>query len=322
MRDHPDGIEEPALRAALTDWQIDVADTAYAPVGFGDYHWTVTATDRRRYFVTLADLRLKGPGDGLAALRRAMDTAAELREQRNLDFVVAPLRAIDGRTVRQLDARYGLSVFPFREGTANLFEQPLTPADSLRRAELIAELHGTAPTPSTPLLSPALSERAALERALDELGRPWHGGPFAETARSLAAADLPAIRCRLDEFDGLVRQLTARPEAAVVTHGEPHPGNLLDTGESLLLVDWDTVGLALPERDLADIAADPEALARYTAATGRNPDPDALTLYRLRWDLEEIGLYLDQFRRPHQRTPDTELAWAGLVESVCNLAAG
>ena len=35
-----------------------------------------------------------------------------------------------------------------------------------------------------------------------------------------------------------------------MTHGEPHAGNVMRTDEGRLLVDWDTVALAPPERDL------------------------------------------------------------------------
>jgi spectinomycin phosphotransferase len=89
----------------------------------------------------------------------------------------------------------------------------------------------------------------------------------------------------------------------------------------LLLVDWDTVGLAVPERDLWSVATGPDDLARYADASGHRPDPEALALYRLRWDLEEVAIYLGEFRSPHERTPDTELSWTGLTDSVQQLTA-
>ncbi len=109
----------------------------------------------------------------------------------------------------------------------------------------------------------------------------------------------------------------------MITHGEPHPGNLLRDqapATDYHLIDWDTVGLAVPERDLAGMDAEPEDLERYEAATGHRPDVRMITGYHLRWDLEELGIYADQFRHDHDRTPDTELAWEGLVESVTRLA--
>ncbi|MGC7094520.1 phosphotransferase family protein [Amycolatopsis lurida] len=103
----------------------------------------------------------------------------------------------------------------------------------------------------------------------------------------------------------------------VVTHGEPHPGNVLWAGENRFLLDWDTVGLAVRERDLA-FATD-EELLRYEELTGHRPDPVTLSTYRLRWDLDEVAVYVELFRQPHARTEDTGLAWAELAEIVARL---
>ena len=51
---------------------------------------------------------------------------------------------------------------------------------------------------------------------------------------------------------------------------------------------------------------------QYEASTGIRVERHALELYRLTWDLTEIALYVDQFRRPHGDTEDTRVAWAGL----------
>jgi len=110
---------------------------------------------------------------------------------------------------------------------------------------------------------------------------------------------------------------------AVVTHGEPHPGNLIRVGAQLMLVDWDTVGLARPERDLWMVAGENgEELRRYTAITGRPVDRAALALYRLRWALDDISLFARQLRAPHDRSADTEHAWQALRLTVAGLTAG
>jgi len=41
-----------------------------------------------------------------------------------------------------------------------------------------------------------------------------------------------------------------------------------------------------------------------------------LRLYREAWDLSEIALYVDLFRRPHEDTEDTRAAWRGLRASL------
>ncbi|MFD0822401.1 phosphotransferase family protein, partial [Micromonospora zhanjiangensis] len=99
----------------------------------------------------------------------------------------------------------------------------------------------------------------------------------------------------------------------VVTHGEPHPGNLIRHPAGLRLVDWETVRLAPPERDLwllthgADDADD--LLRRYASATGRPVDPTALAHYRLRWELADIAGYVVELRGPHGTGADTAASW-------------
>lgn len=72
--------------------------------------------------------------------------------------------------------------------------------------------------------------------------------------------------------------------------------------------------MAVPERDLWMVVKDADDLARYADATGRAPDMSALALYRLRWDLEDIAVFLDWFQSPHVRSPDTEQGWNELVK--------
>ena len=51
------------------------------------------------------------------------------------------------------------------------------------------------------------------------------------------------------------------------------------------------------------------------------PMPELLELYRLRWDLTEISLYVALFRAPHTDTADTRTAWNGLRHSLQALSA-
>ncbi len=135
---------------------------------------------------------------------------------------------------------------------------------------------------------------------------------LADHARGLAAA--------LDRFDVLVAEVSGDGRPLVITHGEPHAGNLLRSGSRLLLVDWDTVGLAPPERDLWWLVAeDGKDAVGYTRRTGREVSPAARELYRLRWALDDISLFLAQFRALHQRTADTEVSWAGLRSELQGL---
>ena len=114
----------------------------------------------------------------------------------------------------------------------------------------------------------------------------------------------------LAAYEVLARRVAARPERMVITHGEPHSANVLRMPAGYVLVDWDTVLLAPPERDLWALAeSDPAIPAAYSAATGTAVDPDAMMLYRLWYDLAEIAGYICTFRAPHDHE-DSDLGHA------------
>jgi spectinomycin phosphotransferase len=122
----------------------------YLPVGGGSHHWALTGADGLRHFVTVDDLDgkdwLGGTRETVSEeLRRALRTAAALRHQAGLAFVVAPDPARDGEPLRRVDERYTVSVFPFLAGRS----YPFGPyPDELLRAqvlEMIAALHQSTP---------------------------------------------------------------------------------------------------------------------------------------------------------------------------------
>jgi spectinomycin phosphotransferase len=162
--------------------------------------------------------------------------------------------------------------------------------------------------------------RGVLEAALRELGQPWHGGPFSEPARALISGTAEHIRDLLATFDHLAGRVTALEP--VVTHGEPHNANLMRADTGVMLIDWDTVGLAPPERDLwMVVSGSGEETRRYSQATGRPVDPAALALYRIRWTLDDISAFLHMFRNRHGRTADAEHTWLGLSKTLARAAS-
>jgi spectinomycin phosphotransferase len=184
---------------------------------------------------------------------------------------------------------------------------------------MLVRLHRATPS-AAPVARPAslrLSARGDLEAALRDLDREWAGGPFSERARALLASRANAVRQLLETYDLLADRVAAARAEPVITHGEPHPGNVMGADGHLLLIDWDTVGLAPPERDLwmVDAGAGDE-LRRYAEASGRPIDEAAIRLYRLRWQLDDLSIYVKRLRSAHRRTADTEHAWRSLVISV------
>ncbi len=108
----------------------------------------------------------------------------------------------------------------------------------------------------------------------------------------------------------------------MVTHGEPHPANVMSVSDTLVLIDWDTVALAAPERDLWMVATQgDDPFGRYEDVTGHQVDPATMSLYRLRWYLDDIASAVQLFSSPHELTADTQRWSADLASRVESLAS-
>jgi spectinomycin phosphotransferase len=331
---------------ALADgWGLSAETLRYAPVGGGSYHWIVTNGPGEQWFVTVDDLDDKGwlgrtRTAVFAGLRAALDASVTLRHEIGLRFVAAPVPALDGQSLRPLGDAHTVAVFPFLHGTGGEWDKPLSAPDLDELVAMLAVLHRVDPAVvRLQRREVELSWPDDLELALRELGRPWTGGPFAEPARELLARAADPVRRGLDTLDRWARA-PAVPENLVITHGEPHPGNTIrvasasasasasadgagDAGPAsgaLMLIDWDTVGLAPPERDLWMVATETGTeLQYYTELTGRPVDMATIELYRLRWALDDLSCFVRDLRTPHRRTPGTEHAWQALQLTITEI---
>ncbi|MFD7126279.1 MULTISPECIES: phosphotransferase [Streptomyces] len=330
MKDRPTDIDEAVLASALGAWGVEPVTLTHAPVGFGDHHWVAADAEDRRTFVTVADLAHKphcgrDAAEAWTGLSRAMDTAATLESALGEAALVAPLRTGDGETLLRLTDRYAVSVFPYVDAPTGRFGQVLDPGARRLVVERLAQLHSTQRPLMTPTHQPGLPGRPVIEGALTDSRRfRAESGPYAQRCQALLTTNYAALRAALEHFDsGTARLASDASTAAVVTvtHGEPHAGNILDPGGRTLLVDWDTVALAPPERDLWLATDAPEDLTRYAELTGHHPDPDLLAYYELRWALDDMAAALDIFGARHPDTADTRQAWDGLVDAVSALTA-
>jgi spectinomycin phosphotransferase len=303
-------------------WRLRAASMEYLPVGGGAHHWVVTGEDGRRHFVTVDDLDgkdwLGGTRDAvLTGLCRALGTAAALRAVAGLEFVVAPVPAMDGQPVSRLGGRYAVSVFPFLDtpsGRSHPFGRYRDERLRRQALQLVAALHRS--TAAVRALAPdhvlGFSGRGDLEAFLRDPARPWDGGPYSQAAHRLTAARATDIARIAAGFGQLADATAAARSSPVITHGEPHPANLMSVDGGLALIDWDTVGLAPPERDVSLIAARPADVGYYELAAGRQLDPAVITVYRLRWYLDDLASAVRMFRGHHGDTADTRLWLQGL----------
>lgn len=323
MKVAPDGIDERELSRALQEhWGLAPAWLGYLPVGFGDHHWDLTDSGGRRWFVTVASLtggcRGTDPTEGYADLQAAMDTVIALAGA-GLEFAVAPVPTTGGQALAPLGGEHAITVFPYLDAAGEDLGDEIPEPQRSALIDMLARLHNATPQAArtAPVRRLDLAARPVLEAALRELSQPWNGGPYSERARQLLGRHASHLGRALASFDELARE-AARSGPSVITHGEPH--NILRSAGRLYLIDWATVGLALPERDLWALADEGSWEAdRYAELTGRRVSTAVMRMYRMRWSLEEIMLGLSDFRSPHEQNEDTELTWEVLTEETENI---
>lgn len=325
----PEGLPADELTATLVrGWRLVPASMVYRPVGFGSHHWEVTDAADARWFVTADELAAKQRRAGepldsaYGRLRAALAAALALREGGH-EYVVAPVRAANGEPLARAGAGFAVAVYPFVEGQSFAWGEFGSPGHRQAMLDLITAVHA-APDPvrrQAGVDDYSLDHRDALEAALAGDDRGVDGGPYARPAVDLLGRHAAPLRRLLARYDELVGAARADPGRAVLTHGEPHPGNTMLSAAGWRLIDWDTALVAPPERDLWSLdPGDGSVLRGYAEATGVAPLPALLELYRIRWDLTDIGVETGRFRRPHTGGSDDEAGWEVLHSTVTRLA--
>ena len=326
----PDGLPEAALAAALGRWWgMTVASAEYRPVGWGSHHWAVTDAAGSRWFVTADELEHKRmserePLDAAFGRLRASLAAATGLHDSGAAFVVAPVLTGQGEPLVRVNDTFGVSVYPFLDGQSYDWGEFSSPGHRLGVLGLVTAVHAAPATASrlAPVDDFAVPQRDALEAAFDPANDVAGCGPYALRTSLLVRRNATAIRQLLARYDGLVARARPRPGRAVLTHGEPHPGNTMLTAGGWVLIDWDTALVAPPERDLWSLdPGDGSVLDAYADATGTRPQPALLDLYRLRWDLADIAADVSRFRRPHTGTIDDDQSWE-LLSSLIKRVSG
>jgi spectinomycin phosphotransferase len=320
VRSRFDAVAETEIRGLIgTGWGIAVHEMREVLEGGGSHHWAAQDADGGRWFVTCDDLATK-PWLGedhdtvFRHLLAAYGTAIDLRRAGQTS-VVAPIPSRSDAPAERLDERHSLAVFEHVDGAAGRWGAANTEAVH-ELVVVLAGLHRAITTePTLRRHTLEVPGHAAFEAALAATNRPWGNGPFSEPARRILREHLDVITAWMHELSCAATRLAASPPSTVITHGEPHPGNLIDTEGGLRLVDWDTVALAPPERDLWMVAeVDANALDLYRQLTGDTLDQQLLTAYRLLWAVADLAAFTAQLRASHSGNADDERALQALSD--------
>jgi spectinomycin phosphotransferase len=195
---------------------------------------------------------------------------------------------------------------------------------------MLGELHAEHRPRHLPVWRPTIGWHPHAGRdQLDEcLSRDeWTGGPWSVPAGRMLAECRSVVRRAMRRFALLGAAVSGSADRWVVTHGEPHSGNVVDTPDGLRLVDWATLRLAPRERDLREVLGEAEAAGPWFAyvESGGRPEPlspDALELFALEWHLSEIAEHAVLFSRPHEDTADARRSFGDLEAEAAALVGG
>lgn len=299
MREPPPGLtEEAVLDLVRQHWLPDATTATHLPVGFGGWHWQVDLGYRPTLFATYD---VPTPARPRSALDDAYAAAADLAFA--LDTVVAPLPSTGLTPTVEVSGHPGvLSCTPWVHGEPGSFGQEMDDAQAAAIARTLGRLHRATPPRRLPVWRSAVPGDLAGRLTAGGAG----DGPLGAEARALLEAHLDAVLADVEEHARLLVAVQATRDRWVVTHGEPHRGNQIDTPQRTLLVDWESVRLAPPERDLRWLP-DP-------AASGA--DGTSLRLFDLEWRLDEVAQYAALFAGPHTDGPDDQIALAGLRDAL------
>lgn len=301
MREPPPHVsEDDVLDQVWAHWLPGVERLTHLPVGFGAWHWQAWAAGRPVLFVTLDQLDTRHTARSLEDAYRAAAAFAA----RDLEFVHANRPTVLGRCTVPLGSDQ-LSATPWLEGHTG--DGTIPDAESAKvTADMLRRLHQQVAPPSIPRWRP-LVHPAFASRLADRTSHAWTLGPYGERARTALRERLPEITKWTSDYLALAAE--TEPARWVPTHGEPHTRNQVVTAEGTRLVDWESVKLAPPERDL-----------RYLVEQGWSElcdaDPRMVEMFDLEWRLDEISQYADWFEGPHSGTESDGVAIEGLLHEL------
>ncbi|WP_175539619.1 phosphotransferase [Nocardioides exalbidus] len=283
-----DVSDDEVLVVARDHWEPRADAVEHLSVGWGAHHWRVEVAGEPVLFLTLdPDL----PRHTHASLEAAYASAAALP----LDFVWPSLPTVAGAYAVPVGRRTA-SATRWLEGT-----RPEASVEEL--PDLLARLHAT-PPPATARTWATEIDPDLPTRLRDLLQQRWDG-PLGTAARELVVEHLAQVGGWSREHSRLLGLLD--PSTYVVTHGEPHVRNQWLARGQTWLIDWESLVLAPPERDLATLVHEGRDVAH---------DPQVVRLFDLEWRLSEIWSFAQWLQGPHAGDTDDHTALGGLTEEL------
>lgn len=308
MLEKPDLPDVKIVDCLRNQYGLHLIHLAFLPLG-ADVNtavYRVVTADETPYFVKLR----RGVFDETAV------TAPKFLSDQGIAQIIAPIATRAQQLWASLDD-FNLILYPFVEGHDG-WDVDLSDRQWIDFGAALKGIH-TAVAP--PALRSSLPHET-FSPQWREIVKTFQARVEEEIFDDPTAAKLAAfLKTKRDEISKLVGQaerlglaLQSRSLQFVLCHADLHAWNLLiDTSDTLYIVDWDTLTLAPKERDLMFVGAgmgicdkaQQEALF-YQGYGQTETDPIALVYYRYERIVQDIAAYCEQILLSDEGGEDRE----------------
>jgi spectinomycin phosphotransferase len=298
MLEKPAIEDEFIIRCLQDAYGFSVTSLSFLPLG-ADVNTAVyrAETGNGIYFVKLRH------GD----FNKASVTVPNYLVEHGMRHVIPILKARAGGLWVEDISPYLMIVSPFIQGRHG-YQQKMSEAQWIEFGKALKDLH-SANIPAH--IAAGIPRENVSPRWRDMLKvflNGTEGGIFNDSAAADLAALLKSKRNETLELiartDALAHKIQGQVSPLVLCHADIHGWNLLiDTKDSLYIVDWDTLVFAPRERDLmfiggglADSGYTPEEEQAmfYKGYGTADVDPDVLAYYRMERIVEDIASFCQQ----------------------------
>ncbi|MFF3923280.1 aminoglycoside phosphotransferase family protein [Paenibacillus lactis] len=274
--------------------------------------------DRRAYFLKQYEKSRASTPKWTAAIREYIPILAWLSEQESFrGKVPVPVRTLDGQY--RCEDEHGIYLlFEYIEGET-IGDKELAGEQVRQLSEIVSELHLLGEEiPYSTLSIRESFEVPFLRQLADRLlnGLPDDMEAEIAPARSHLVKGMRTVRT-------LSERLAGRNLRMALCHMDLHHWNLMQSGDELVLLDWEGMKLAPVESDLMFMTDTPyfEQFMRIyrTRHNGYQMDEDALRFYQIRRRLEDIWEFMEQLLYDEQAEEERRNTLGSLRKELLEL---